>query len=83
MAARRRLRSWTLQEPHIEPHEHQDDSDVHDVPLPGGPVPQEQDVHADHNGYHRERVKHDDCLSSHPSCLLRAAERRQSGAWRR
>jgi hypothetical protein len=47
--------------------------DVHYQPLPE-PVPEEQNVHADHNGYQREHVKHDGCLSSHPSFLLRAAE---------
>src|SRR5258707_11810910 len=71
--ALRRLRSWTLQEPQTERREHQDNSDVHYQPLPE-PVPEEQDVHADHDGYQREHVKHDGCLSSHPSFLLRAAE---------
>jgi hypothetical protein len=28
-------------------------------------VPEEQDVHADHDGYHREHVKHDGCPASH------------------
>src|SRR6516165_12178171 len=64
-----RLRSWTLQKPQIERREHQDNSDVHHQPLPE-PVPEEQDVHADHDGYQRERVKHDGCLSSHPSFLF-------------
>jgi hypothetical protein len=50
--------SWTLQEPQIERREHQDNSDVHHQPLPE-PVPEEQDVHADHDGHHR-----DGCLSS-------------------
>src|SRR5262245_40465273 len=67
------LRSWMLHEPQIERREHQDNSDVHYQPLPE-PVPEEQDVHADHDGYQREHVKHDGCLSSHPSFLLRAAE---------
>src|SRR5262249_57428524 len=62
-----------LQEPQIERREHQDNSDVYYQPLPE-PVPEEQDVHADHDGYQREQVKHDRCLSSHPSFLLRAAE---------
>jgi hypothetical protein len=66
---RRRLRSWTLQKPQIERREHQDNSDIHYQPLPE-PVPEEQDVHADHNGYQREHAKHDGCLSSHPSSLL-------------
>ena len=37
-------------------------------------VPEEQDVHADHDGYQREHVKHYGCLSSHRSCLLCATE---------
>jgi len=68
-----RLRSRRLQEPQIEGGKHQDNSDVHHQPLPE-PVPEEQDVHADHDGHQREHVKHDGCLSSHPSFLLRAAE---------
>ncbi len=59
-----RLRSWTLQEPEIERREDQDNSDVYYQPLPEL-VPEEQDVHADHDGYQREHVKHDGCLSSH------------------
>jgi len=51
-------------------------------PLPE-PVPKEQDVHADHDGYHREHVKHDGCLSSDPSLPLGAAEWSQSGAKKR
>src|SRR5215469_8412668 len=69
------LRSWTLQEPQIERHEHQDNSDVHYRPLPE-PVPEEQDIHADHDGYQREQIKQDSCLSSHPSFLLRAVSAR-------
>src|SRR5262245_36677416 len=57
----RRPRSWTLQKGQIERREHQDNSDVHYQPLPE-PVPEEQDVHADHNGYQREYVKHHSCL---------------------
>ena len=53
-----RLRSWALQEPEIERYEYQDNSDVYDQPLPEV-VPEEQDVHADHDGYQREHVKHD------------------------
>src|SRR5262249_54615210 len=64
-------RSSTLQEPQIERCEHQDYSDVHHQPFPE-PVPEEQDVHADNDGYQREHVKHDDCLSSHPAFLVRA-----------
>jgi hypothetical protein len=73
-------RSLTLQEPQIERREHQDYSDVRHQPLPE-PVPEEQDVHADHGGYQREHVKDDGCLSSHPSFLVRAEERSQCGAW--
>ena len=43
-------------------------------------VPEEQDVHADHDGYQCEHVKHDGCLSSHRSFLLCATERSKSGA---
>jgi len=32
-------------------------------------MPEEQDVHADHDGYQREHVKHDACLPSHRSTL--------------
>src|SRR5260370_41119689 len=77
--ALRRLRSWKLQEPKVERREHQDDPDVHHQPLPE-PVPEEQDVHADHDGYQREHVKCDGCLSSHPSFLLRAAHRHHPSA---
>jgi hypothetical protein len=34
---------------------------------------EEQDVHADHDGYQREHVKHDGCPFSHLSLLLRVA----------
>jgi len=47
--------------PQIGRREHQGNSDVHYQPLPE-PVPEEQDVHADHDGYQREHVKHDGCL---------------------
>jgi hypothetical protein len=33
-------------------------------------MPEEQDIHADHDGYKREHVKHDACLPSHRSILL-------------
>jgi len=62
------LNSLLLQEPQIEHPEHQDNYDVHDQPHPE-PVPQEQDVHAHHDDYQREHVKHDACLISHPSFL--------------
>src|SRR6516164_8161366 len=64
-----------LQEPQIERPEHENDYDVHYQPLPE-PVPEEQEVHADHDDYQREHVKHDGYLISHPSFLLRAAEYR-------
>ena len=57
-------RSWTLQEPQTECREHQNNPDVHHQPLPE-PVPEEQDVHPDDDGYQRENVKHDSCLSFH------------------
>src|SRR5580704_9754963 len=68
--------SGTLQEPQIERPEHQDDSDVHHQPLPE-PVSEEQNVHADHDGYQREHAEHDGSLSSHPSFLLRATRGRR------
>ena len=45
-------------------------------------MPEEQDVHADHDGYQREHVKHDGCLSSHRSFLLCATEWSKGGASR-
>src|SRR6516225_7785331 len=66
------LNGLLLQERQIERPEHENNSDVHYQPRPE-PVPQEQDVHADHDDYQREHVKDDGCLSSHPSLLLRAA----------
>jgi hypothetical protein len=43
-------------------------------------VLEEQHVHADHDGYQREHVKHDGRLSSHRFVLLRATEWSNSGA---
>jgi hypothetical protein len=43
-------------------------------------VPEEQDVHTDHDGYQREYIKYDGCLSSHGSCLQCATEWSKSGA---
>src|SRR5207302_7548932 len=43
-------------------------------------VPEEQDVHADHDGYQREHVYHDGCLPSHRFVLLRATEWSKSRA---
>ena len=42
-------------------------------------VPEKKDIHADHDAYHREHVKHDDYLSSHRSVLQRAPEAGKSG----
>ena len=69
----RRPRSWTLQEPQTERREHQDNPDIYYQPLPEV-VPEEQDVHADHDGYQRQHVKHDGSLSSHGFVLLGATE---------
>src|SRR5664279_2699168 len=63
-----------LQEPEIERPEHQDDPDVGHQPLPEV-VPEEQDVHANHDDYHREHVEHGRCLPSHDSFLLWATNR--------
>ena len=62
-----------LQERQIERPEHENNSDVHYQPRPE-PVAEEQDVHADHDDYQREHVKHNGCLISHCPFLLRAAE---------
>ena len=75
----RRLRSRTLQEPQIERPEYQDNSDVYYQPLPEV-VLEEQDVHADHDGYQRKHVKHDGCLFAHGFVLPRATKRGKSGA---
>jgi len=45
-----------LQEPEIERPEHQDDPDVGHQPLPEV-VPEEQDVHANHDGASRQTAK--------------------------
>src|SRR4029434_10258316 len=62
-ATKTRLR---FKEPQIERREHQDNADVHHQPRPEL-VPEEQDVHADHDAYQREHVKHDGNLSAHLS----------------
>jgi hypothetical protein len=72
------LRSRTLQEPQIKGPEYQDDSDVYHQPCPEL-VAEEKDVHADHDGYQREHVKHDGWLSSHGFVLLPAMARSKSG----
>ena len=48
-------RSCSLEEPQIERREHQDNPDVYRQALPE-PMPEEQDVHADHDGYQREHA---------------------------
>ena len=77
----RRPRSWTLQEPQTERGEHQDNPDIYDQALPEV-LPEEQEVHADHDGYQREHVKHDGCLSSHRFVLLGATEWSNNGRLR-
>ena len=67
------LNGLSLQERQVERPEYENNSDVHYQPLPE-PVREEQDVHADHDDYQREHVKHDGYLISHPPFLLRAAE---------
>src|SRR5271166_5639669 len=62
-------RSCSLQEPQVERREHQDNPDVYHQALPE-PMPEEQDVHADHDGYQREYVQNHACLPSHRSTLL-------------
>jgi hypothetical protein len=68
-----RLHSWTLQEPEIKRSEYEDNSDVYYQPFPEL-VPEEQDVHADHDGYQREHVKRGSCWSSHRFVLLCVTE---------
>ena len=53
-----------LQEPQVERRKYKDNSDVYYQSQPEL-VPEEQDVHADHDGYHRKHVKHNGRLSSH------------------
>ena len=73
-----RLRSWTLQKPPIERREYQDNSDVYHQTRPEVML-EEQDVHADHDAYHREHVKYADCRSSHRFVLLCAVDWSKSG----
>jgi len=70
--------SWPLQEPEVDRREYQDNPDVHYQPRPEV-VPEEQDVHADHDGYHREHIKYDGYLSSHRFVLQAATEWSKSG----
>ena len=51
-----------------ERREHQNDPDVGYQPL-REVVPEDQNVHADHDGYQRKHVKHDACLSCHSLVL--------------
>jgi hypothetical protein len=58
-----------LQKSQVERYEHQDDSNIRHQPFPE-PVPEEQDIYTDHDGYHQHYIKYDRCLSrhfSHPS----------------
>jgi len=73
LGQKRTLRRLRFKEPQIERREYQDNTDVHHQPRPEL-VPEEQDVHADHDAYQREHVKHDGNLSAHLAFLLRAAE---------
>ena len=63
--------SWPLHEPQIERREHHNDPDVYYQPQPEL-VLKEEDIHADHDGHHREHVEHNGCLSSHGFFLLGA-----------
>jgi len=55
-----------LQEPQVERSEHQDDSYIHHQPFPEPePVPEEQDIHTDHDSCQQHYVKYDRCLSRH------------------
>ena len=65
------VESRTLQQPQVERREHQHDADVHHQPLPE-PVPEEHEVHTDHDRHHRQYVKRNGSPASHPSLLLRA-----------
>ena len=69
------------QEPQVNDPEYEDNCDVYYQPRPEV-VPEEQDIHADHDAYHREHVEHDDCLSSHRFVLLCATERSKSDSQR-
>ena len=68
----RRLRSLTLQEPQIDRRKYQNNSDVNHQPNPDV-MPEEQDVHADHEGYHREHVKREGYPVSHRFILVSTA----------
>jgi hypothetical protein len=53
-----------VQEPEVKRPEHEDNPDVYCEPLPEL-VPEEQDVHGDHDGDHRQHIEHDGWRSSH------------------
>jgi hypothetical protein len=53
-------------EPQTERRKHEDDADVCDQPLPEV-VPEEQDIHAHHNGYQSKHVERDGGVPSHRS----------------
>ena len=59
-----------------ERREHQNDPDVGYQSL-REVVPEEQDVRADHDAYHREHVQHDACLSCHSLVLHDVAGQRR------
>src|SRR5215475_10453628 len=66
LGQKRTLRRLRFKEPQIERREHQDNSDVHHQPRPEL-VPEELNVHANHDAYQREHVKHDGtCLPIYP-----------------
>jgi hypothetical protein len=69
------LPSRALQESQIERNEYQDNADVCYQPF-REVVPEEEDVHADHDGDQREHVKHYDCVS-HRYVLYRRRKRQQ------
>jgi len=73
------LRSRAFEEPQVERREYQDDSDVYYQARPEV-VPEEQDIHTDHDRYQREHVKHDGCVSPHGFVLLCAPERSKNDA---
>ncbi len=66
---RQRLCSWTLREHEVDGREDQHDPDVHYQPRPEL-VPEEYDIHADHDSDQRKDVKRDACLASHQFLLL-------------
>ena len=68
-----------LQEPEVERHEDQDNTDVYRQALPEV-VPEEQDVHADHDAYKRKYIKNGCCLSSHRIVLLCGPDDGKKGA---